>query len=416
MTQRSLFDSLPPDDPDPSADSPYSVSQLTQRVRHLLEGDVQLQGLWVQGEVSNMRPASSGHWYFSIKDGQSELRCVMWRSSAQRQTYTPRQGDAVTVRGKITVYAQRGEYQLQATQVQPQGVGDLHQQFERLKARLHAEGLFDEARKRPLPAMPRRIGVVTSASTAAFQDTLKVLRRRFPLADVLLSHTLVQGTDAPPQIVRAIQRLNRFSDADVILVIRGGGSIEDLWCFNDEAVARAIADSRIPVISGVGHEIDFTLADFAADLRAPTPSAAAEQAVPDVDGLRYAVRDSAQRLEDALRARLEAARSELHAATHQLDRLNPAREIDARRRDVDALSDRGARALDVRLTRLQDRLSARVDALDAANPESLLARGYAIVQRADTGQRLESASDAQPGDRLRLRLSDGTVDATVNEK
>ena len=264
----------------------------------------------MRGEVSNLTKASSGHWYFTLKDAKSQLRCVMFRSAAQFVRLDVKVGDEIVVLGRISVYEARGEYQLYADAIEALGgVGDLHQQFEALKAKLEAEGLFDPAKKRPPPPFPGRIGIVTSPDAAAYQDILNVLSRRFPLAEVLLSPTIVQGADAPASIVAALARLYARDDIDVIIVARGGGSIEDLWCFNDETVARTIAASSRPVISGIGHEIDFTIADFVADLRAPTPSAAAELATPNQEELLLDL--------DRARATLNAG---LSAATQEAQR------------------------------------------------------------------------------------------------
>ena len=266
--------------------STVSVRELNAHIRQMFERDVTLQDIWVEGEISGFKQAPSGHYYFAMKDGKVLIDCAMWRSSAQQQPILPKDGDAVLAHGYVAIYEERSKYQFYVDRIRPLGVGDLYRQFELLKQKLAAEGLFDDERKRPLPVFPRKIGVVTSPNAAAFQDVLNVLRRRFPLVEVVLSPTLVQGADAPAQIVRALDRLSRRDDIDVIWVGRGGGSIEDLWAFNDEAVARAIVASRVPVISGVGHETDFTIADFAADLRAPTPSAAAELLTPDISEMQ----------------------------------------------------------------------------------------------------------------------------------
>ncbi|MEL7236277.1 MAG: exodeoxyribonuclease VII large subunit, partial [Chloroflexota bacterium] len=260
----------------------YPIAEITAHIRYLLETDTVLQDVWVQGEVSNMKRAASGHWYFTLKDSASQLRCVMWRSDASRQLVVPENGDSIIVHGRVSVYDQRGDYQLYADFIRAAGVGDLYAQFEQLKMKLDAEGLFAAEHKKPLPVFPLRIGVVTSPDAAGYQDVLDVLRRRFPLADVTLSPTLVQGAEAPPLIADAIHRLDASGKVDVILVVRGGGSIEDLWAFNDEQVARAAFEAVTPLVSGVGHETDFTIIDFVADQRAPTPSAAAELVSPDV--------------------------------------------------------------------------------------------------------------------------------------
>ena len=287
------------------SDHPRSVSEVTAQIRTLLEQEPAFQNLYIQGEVSNFSRASSGHIYFTLKDDSAQLGCVIWRSAAYRLDYTPRSGDQVVAHGYIGVYERGGRYQFYVDRVQPAGRGALYEEFERLKRQLEAEGLFDTVCKRPLPTFPRRIGVVTSPTTAALRDVLNVLRRRYPLAEVLLAPTLVQGETAPPGIVAALAALNAREDVDVILVVRGGGSIEDLWAFNDERVARAIAGSRLPVVSGVGHETDFTLADFAADVRAPTPSAAAEVVSVDLAEVRAAIAQTVNRLDRASRSALD---------------------------------------------------------------------------------------------------------------
>ncbi|MBN2304602.1 MAG: exodeoxyribonuclease VII large subunit [Anaerolineae bacterium] len=394
----------------------YTVHQLTTYIRDLLDGDPALQGIWVEGEISNFRRAPSGHLYFTLKDGQSELACVMWRSQAARLGFEPQQGDAALAGGSITVYPARGQYQLVCETLQPAGVGDLHREFERLKAQLEAEGLFDPDRKRPIPPFPRRIGIVTSPTTAAFQDIQNVLRRRYPAVEVILSPATVQGRDAPPQIVAAIERLNRHTDVDVIVVARGGGSLEDLWCFNDETVVRAVAGSRIPVVTGVGHEIDFTLVDFAADQRAPTPSAAAELVTPDGDALRLDIRVLAGRMNGAARSALDTRRSALNAHHRLLDRLTPLVQVRTARQRIDDLTARLDTHFQHGLVRRRDRLTAAVRALDAANPAALLRRGYALVTRAGDGARVTSAQMTAEGTWLKIALHDGELTATVRQR
>ncbi|HNB51361.1 MAG TPA: exodeoxyribonuclease VII large subunit, partial [Anaerolineales bacterium] len=266
----------------PDAPPTWSVTDLTRYMREMMESDHNLRDIWISGEISNVSTPKSGHLYFTLKDANASLKCVMWKPQVMRLRFLPREGDAIEVHGAISVYEQAGQYQLYADVIRQTGEGVLYQEFMRLKARLEMEGLFDESRKRPLPAWPRRIGLITSPTGAALQDMLNTLRRRFPLVEVILAPTAVQGVEAPPGIVRCLRTLNQWTPApDLIIVARGGGSIEDLWCFNDETVVRAVAASAIPVISGVGHETDFTLTDFAADLRAPTPTAAAELATPN---------------------------------------------------------------------------------------------------------------------------------------
>ncbi len=396
---------------------PVSVSQLTGLIRQLLEDNQLLSDIWVEGEVSRFTPASSGHWYFTLKDAQSQVSCVMFRNSAARQSSMPEDGDLLRVHGRISVYEARGQYQVIADWIQPAaGVGDLYQQLEALRARLLAEGLFDEERKRPVPAFPRRIGVVTSAEAAAFQDILNVLRRRYPLAEVILSHTLVQGADAPGQIVHALRRLTDVGDIDVILVSRGGGSMEDLWCFNDESVARAIASSPVPVVSGVGHEIDYTLADFVADKRSPTPSAAAEQITPDlVELLAHADRLKNQMVR-AVTASMDSRRSRLMALDRALRYLSPERDVMQWQMRLDELDNRIRRAWNRYHDRLSERLMARSAALRAASPQAILNRGYAIISRRDTGQTILSAADAPPGTAVAIRLQHDTINARVESE
>ena len=267
----------------------WSVTELTRYLRDLLESDENLQDLWVEGEVSNLSQPSSGHLYFTIKDSSSALRCVMWRNAVTRQAFLPRDGDAIEVHGNISLYEASGYYQLYADLIRPAGEGALYQEFLRLKAQLESEGLFDPLRKKPIPAWPRIIGIVTSPTGAALRDMLRTIKRRYPPVEIILAPTAVQGEEAPAGILTAIDSLNRVVKPDVILLARGGGSIEDLRAFNDESIARAIVDSQAPVITGVGHETDFTIADFAADLRAATPTAAAELATPDQADLRQAL-------------------------------------------------------------------------------------------------------------------------------
>jgi exodeoxyribonuclease VII large subunit len=394
-----------------------SVTEITEYVRGVLEGDPELQGVWVKGEVSNMTRAASGHWYFTLKDQEAQLKCVMWRASAARQSITPNNGDALEVFGRITVYTPRGEYQLQAERVRPMGMGDLYLRFEELKARLQSEGLFDPERKRPLPFFPKRIGVVTSPDAAAFQDVQNVLRRRFPLGEIVLSPAVVQGNDAPPTIIRALDRLNRYGQVDVILLCRGGGSIEDLWCFNDERVARAVADSKIPVVTGVGHEVDFTIVDFVSDYRAPTPSAAAEVITQycAVDDLRARVEEIGFSLEHLIQNKLEELRDNVTLLRRTMQYNSPESYVRTMRQQIDTLVIRMTRREDAKLALLRERLAGRTAALNAADPRALLARGYAMITRED-GSRVKFVTDAPAGTRLHIQLQDGELAARVDDK
>ena len=394
--------------------SPWTVARLTQHVRQLLETDWRLQDVWVEGEVSNLRhQAGSGHLYFTLKDAEAQVRCVMWRSQVARLPRLPNDGELVLAHGKIGVYEARGEYQLYCDALKPAGLGDLHRQFELLKGRLEAEGLFDPARKRPLPAVPRQIGVVTSATAAAFQDIQNVLRRRWPVATVILSPTPVQGADAPPQIIAALAALNAHTQADVIIVARGGGSLEDLWCFNDEGVARAVAASRIPVVSGVGHEIDFTLTDFAADARAPTPSAAAEMVAPDRAEFLDTVAALAERLDRAVRYLLEGYRRALDGHAGTLRYVSPEAALRNARQRVDELAARATRRVQSEAVLRRERLAGLRAAMLAVSPLATLARGYAVVTRTADGRLLTDAADAPPGTGIDVRLHEGALRARV---
>jgi exodeoxyribonuclease VII large subunit len=363
-----------------------------------------------------VRQYPSGHLYFTLKDADASISCVMWRSAVGRLTWKPEQGDSVLAHGHISVYAVRGNYQLYVDQLQPAGRGDLHTQFEQLRDQLRAEGLFDDEHKRPLPEFPRLLGIVTSPQAAALQDVLNVLRRRYPLAQVLLVPTLVQGDQAPPQIVAALEALDARDDIDAILLVRGGGSLEDLWAFNDERVARAIAACRYPVISGVGHETDFTIADFVADQRAPTPSAAAELAVPDQDELRQMVLAGTVRLEKNMGQRLAQARQALEQQERALSRLWPKTHIDAQRQQVDDLTHRANRALRSVLALRHSSLAGLHARLGSLSPLATLERGYAVVQIQDTGLVIRSVDQVSGGEELSIRVQDGEFEAVTRSE
>jgi exodeoxyribonuclease VII large subunit len=397
----------------PTFSEPYTVSQLTGHIRRLIEGEPALSDLWVEGEVSNFSRASSGHCYFTLKDAGSQVHCVMWRTVAQSQGYLPTSGDLVLAHGGVGVYEAGGRYQLYVDQLRPAGVGDLYRQFELLKARLEAEGLFGPERKRPLPEFPRRIGVVTSPTAAALRDVIHVLGRRYPLAEVLLAPTQVQGDAAPPQIVAALQALNARDDVDTIIVARGGGSLEDLWAFNDERVARAVAASRIPVICGVGHETDFSLADFAADVRAPTPSAAAEIAVPDRAELRAQVAGLALALASAMQGDVEERRWRVAEQARALKHLSPAIQLVQARQRVDDLLARVEAAVRHNLALHRERLGGLTGRLAGVSPLGTLERGYAIVRHREGGTIVRSVGQVAPGDALDVRVADGDFGVKV---
>jgi exodeoxyribonuclease VII large subunit len=390
---------------------PFTVSQLTGHIRRLFEDDPILDDVWAEGEVSNFSRASSGHCYFTLKDAGAQVGCVIWRNVADAQEHLPASGDLVLAHGNVSVYEAGGRYQLYIDRIQPVGAGDLYLEFERLKTQLEAEGLFDPERKRPLPPLPRRIGIVTSPTAAALHDILNVLSRRYPLAEVLLSPTQVQGDAAPAQIAAAIEALNLRSDIDVIIIARGGGSLEDLWAFNDERVARAVAASRIPIVCGVGHETDFSLADFAADVRAPTPSAAAELVAPDQMELRAYVTGLSAALATALCREIEERRWKLTEQIRALKHLSPQAQLAQARQRVDDLLARAEAATRHSLTLNHERLAGLGGRLASASPLGTLERGYAIVRRRETGAVVQSVEQVTPGDTLDIRVTDGEFEA-----
>lgn len=388
----------------------WTVSDLNRYVRQALEADYRLQGVRVRGEISSFKAHASGHWYFTLKDGAAQVDCVVWRSRAERQPFRPREGEAVEVLGQITLYEARGKYQLDVTRLEPHGQGALYLEFALLKERLEREGLFAAERKRALPPRPQRIGLVTSPGGAALRDMLNILRRRYPLAEVLLAPTPVQGPEAPAGVVTALRLLAALPAAaqpEVVIVARGGGALEDLWAFNDEAVVRAIAAQPMPVVSGVGHETDFTLADFAADLRAPTPSAAAELVTAvSVRDLRAQVDDGLARAAAAVEDRLAQRRARLAPAALRLRAASPTAQLQLARQRLRYLAERQARALPALVARARERHRRLAQALNAVSPLAVLGRGYAIVRR-PAGAVVRAAAEVAPGDALQVRVSAG---------
>lgn len=389
-----------------------TVSDLTRYLRQLMESDDVLRDVWVQGEISNIARPSSGHIYFTLKDQNAALKCVIWKTNALRLRLPLQNGMAVEAHGYISLYERDGAYQLYVDAARMAGEGLLYQEFMRLKARLEAEGLFDPERKRALPARPRRIGIATSPTGAALQDMLNTLRRRYPLAEVLVAPCAVQGEEAPLQIVAALGALDRLG-ADVILLARGGGSLEDLWAFNDERVVRAVAASRVPVVTGVGHETDFTLCDFAADLRAPTPTGAATLATPDVRELGGGVNVLRQAAQAQIAARLAAHRTAVDGLAQRAGRVSPDRRLAHHRQRIDDLNRRASLAISHHLRNARQRLTGTRLRLAALDPTAVLSRGYAIVSRPD-GAVVSSTAQVAPGDPLRVRVADGEFGATVN--
>jgi exodeoxyribonuclease VII large subunit len=396
-----------------TASEPFTVSQLTGQIRRLLEGDPSLRDIWVEGEVSNFSRATSGHCYFTLKDPGSEISCVMWRSMADKHEQLPHNGESVLARGYVGVYEPRGRYQLYVERLRAAGIGDLYRRFELLKSRLEAEGLFAPERKLPLPVFPRRIGVVTSPSTAALRDIVSVVGRRYPLAELIVAPTPVQGESAPPQIVTALEQLDARDDIDVIIVARGGGSLEDLWPFNDEAVARAIAGANTPVVCGVGHETDFSLADFAADARAPTPSAAAEMAVPDQMQLRERLTELAASGRALLYGILASQRSRLAELARALRASSPASRVAQARQRLDDLVLRGETVLGYELSMRRERLLGLRRQLAGIGPTSTLERGYSIVRHRESGAIVRGVGQVTSGDSLDIQVSDGTFGSRV---
>ena len=388
-----------------------TVAQLMQHLKHLLEVDDIVQDVWVRGELSNFSRPTSGHLYFSLKDGDACVRCVMWRGQASGLRRLPTEGDALRVHGRVSMYEVRGDLQLYVDELAFDGVGALWKKFEQLKAQLQTEGLFDLARKRALPRYPRCIGIVTSEKGAALQDMLRTLRQRWPATEVALCPCQVQGIEAPEQIVSALRTLDGDERVEVIIVARGGGSIEDLWAFNDEGVARAIFACRRPVISGVGHEVDTTIADFVADVRAPTPTAAAALVAPDRADVLRELRDRKARQWLAVDNRLTTTSAKLAHERRVLARLSPLGRIERDRQRVDERARMLDRSLAHRLRSTRERLQARRRQLAALNPEAILARGYAIVRK--DGRALSWRSQVAPGDQVFVRVRDGEFKAEV---
>ena len=389
-----------------------SVGQINEYIKGRLDNDPGLRNIAIRGELSNYKIYPSGHHYFTIKDNTGAMKCVMFKSSAQRLRFRPENGMQVIAMGSVTVYVRDGVYQLYCTGLVLDGVGDLYAAFEQLKNKLAAQGLFDPAHKKPLPKFPGTIGIVTSAAGAAVHDMLRILRKRYPLTQVKLLPVRVQGAEAPAEIAGAIYYANQHRLADLLIVGRGGGSMEDLWCFNDEMVARAIYDSKIPVISAVGHEPDVTISDFVADLRAATPSNAAELAVPDQDALRQTLDDLQNAMAVAMQAKIARAGERLTNLSGRPVLKSPLASFEGRRKALELLENRLLAAQSSTVAKNRQRFVAQVSKLDAMSPLKVLTRGYAMVAKED-GQIVRSVSDVKPKDPIAVRVSDGTIVATV---
>ena len=392
----------------------YRVSELNEYIKNLIDGDINLASVYVRGELSNYKVYPSGHHYFTLKDENGALKCVMFKSSAVRLRFKPETGMRVIAFGRVAVYPRDGAYQLYVGALTPDGIGDLQMAFEQLKEKLFKEGLFDKEHKRPIPEFPMRIGVVTSSAGAAVHDIIRVLRKRWPLGKVLLLPVRVQGAEAPPEIVGAIRYANRYQVSDVLIVGRGGGSMEDLWAFNDERVARAIYESQIPVISAVGHEPDVTIADFVADLRAATPSNAAELCAPDKSELMEYIDSNYERSVKALERTLEMCRQRLKTTAEKRVLVSPMNYVEDRRSALSALSVRLGAASAAKMAAGRAAYAAAAAKLDALSPLKVLGRGYAIAVRKSDGTIIKSAADTVPGDRLKIRLKDDEINCTVD--
>lgn len=397
------------------AQNVLSITQLTEYIRGRLDDDPFLGQVAVRGEISNYKVYPSGHHYFTLKDEGAALKCVMFKSSAMRLRFRPDNGMKVIAMGKVTVYPRDGAYQLYCAAMAMDGVGDLYAAFEQLKKKLAAQGLFDPAHKKPLPKCPGTIGIVTSSAGAAVHDMLRILRKRYPLTKVRLLPVRVQGAEAPGEIAAAIRYANRYRLADLLIVGRGGGSIEDLWAFNDELVAYAIFESEIPVISAVGHEPDVTISDYVADLRAATPSNAAELAVPDQDALRQNLDAMSSAMASALSRQLKAVRQHLNVLSQSPALRSPTGYIEQREKSLELLKNRLIAAQNQSITRKNQRYIAAVSKLDAMSPLKVLTRGYSMAQT-EAGEVLRSVRQVELGERVSVLLSDGKLSATVMDK
>lgn len=399
--------------------SVLTVSQLNYYIKSLLDGDSRLFNVFVSGEISNFtNHYKSGHFYFSIKDEKATIKAVMFSSFSQRLKFKLEDGMKVLVRGRVSVYEASGQYQLYVEDIQPDGIGALNLQFEQLKEKLSKEGLFDIEKKKPLPRFPKRVGVITSPTGAVIRDIQNVLSRRFPLANIILCPVLVQGTSAPKQIISAIKRFNKAKASDVIIIARGGGSIEDLWAFNDETLARTVFSSKIPIISAVGHETDFTICDFVADLRAPTPSAAAELAVPDSYELLYSLRETKAFLRKYIQSIIDDNK-------YNLDRMQkskvfslPINMIEEKRLNLDILCSRLRSSFEKKLSSESERFKEATAKLNALSPLSVLSRGYcmAFSERGNKEIIIKSVTEVEKKQKLKLKLFDGEIYCTVDKK
>lgn len=397
------------------AQNVLSITQLNEYIRGKMDTDPLLTQVAVRGEISNYKLYPSGHHYFTLKDEGSALRCVLFKGNAARLRFRPENGMKIIAMGKVSVYPRDGAYQLYCTGLTMDGVGDLYAAFEQLKKKLEAQGLFDPAHKKPIPKYPGTIGIITSSAGAAVHDMLRILRKRYPLSKVRLLPVRVQGVEAPGEIASAIGYANHYRLADLLIVGRGGGSIEDLWAFNDERVAYAIYHSEIPVISAVGHEPDVTISDYVADLRAATPSNAAELAVPDQDALRQNLDAMSNAMVSSLGRQVKAARQHLKVLSASQALRSPTGYLEQRSQSVELLKNRLVAAQNQNITRARQRFIAQISKLEAMSPLKVLTRGYSMAQT-QRGEVVRSINQVELGERIRIRLSDGTISATVMNK
>lgn len=397
------------------AQNVLSITQLNEYIRGKMDTDPLLTQVAVRGEISNYKLYPSGHHYFTLKDEGSALRCVLFKGNAARLRFRPENGMKIIAMGKVSVYPRDGAYQLYCTGLTMDGVGDLYAAFEQLKKKLEAQGLFDPAHKKPIPKFPGTIGIITSSAGAAVHDMLRILRKRYPLSKVRLLPVRVQGVEAPGEIAAAIGYANHYRLADLLIVGRGGGSIEDLWAFNDERVAYAIYHSEIPVISAVGHEPDVTISDYVADLRAATPSNAAELAVPDQDALRQNLDAMSNAMVSSLSRQVKAARQHLKVLSASQALHSPTGYLEQRSQSVELLKNRLVAAQNQNITRARQRFIAQISKLEAMSPLKVLTRGYSMAQT-QRGEVVRSVNQVELGERIRIRLSDGTISATVMNK
>jgi len=390
-----------------------TVTEVNRYIKEIISKDLILSNLWVKGEISNFKSHYSGHLYFTLKDEKSLLKCVMFKTQANELKFIPENGMGVIVRGYVSIFERDGQYQLYAEEMQPDGIGSLHIAFEQLKKRLHADGLFETSRKKKIPILPRSIGVVTSLTGAVIRDILNILERRFPNFELKIFPVQVQGETAAAQISRAIRRLNELNCVDVIILARGGGSLEELWPFNEEIVARSIYESAIPVISAVGHETDFTIADFVADLRAPTPSAAAELVLPDKAALKSKISNMDARLRNSLKGIVARNRHRYEKLRDSVAFRQPYNIIYQNRLKLDVLNRYMQKSLLAAKESADARFKMLAGKLDALSPLKILARGYGIVKSLDTGMIVKSVSDIHKGSGIEVGLSDGIIECKV---